>query len=132
MAATLWLLCARCGCELTVTNASTVLGHGCPRCGDRAVDITDLAPEGGDEPCGLGSVNHGQLTAFNTAGGAWRRVAPWNGDVVRPRDELALRRVAASTRRLLAQTGARVSFTPDAPRTDNDPVAGVYAFSRSA
>ena len=45
MAATLWLLCARCGFELTVSSHGPVLGHGCPRCGDRAVDITDLAPE---------------------------------------------------------------------------------------
>jgi hypothetical protein len=41
---TLLVTCGRCGL-LTVTAAGAGIGSRCPACGDRAVDVTDLAPE---------------------------------------------------------------------------------------
>jgi hypothetical protein len=41
---TLLVTCGRCGL-FTVTPAGAGIGSRCPACGDRAVDVTDLAPE---------------------------------------------------------------------------------------
>jgi len=43
--ATLFVACARCGFEATLASVRTVAGFSCPRCGDRAVELLDLAPE---------------------------------------------------------------------------------------
>jgi hypothetical protein len=43
--ATLHVLCARCGYDAVVAGVRTVAGARCPGCGDRAVELTDLAPE---------------------------------------------------------------------------------------
>jgi hypothetical protein len=43
--ATLFVACARCGFETTIAPVRTVAGFACPRCGDRAVELLDLAPE---------------------------------------------------------------------------------------
>jgi hypothetical protein len=43
--ATLHVLCARCGYDAVVVGVRTVAGARCPGCGDRAVELTDLAPE---------------------------------------------------------------------------------------